>query len=74
MRVAAQAVVILTQDEHDFAVGLESDHAIGDMDAVLLHAVGPADIRRLIESRLELDRDRHLFAVVGRIQQVVDDA
>ena len=37
MDVAAQAVVILADDEDHLAVGLEPDHAVGDMDTGLLH-------------------------------------
>ena len=51
----------------------QADHAIGYVDARFFHSARPANIRRLIEARLQFHRHRHLLAVLGRIDQFVDD-
>ncbi len=54
-------------------MGLESEDAVGDVDAGFLHATGPLDVGRLVEAGLQLDDDRDLLALAGRLDQVVDD-
>ena len=43
------------------------------MDAVLFHLVGPGDIGRFVETRLELNRHHDLLAVVCCLHQIVHD-
>ena len=73
MTVAPQAVGLLPGDEARFAVDLEAGAAVHDVGAHLLERTGPADIRLLIEARLQLDEDGDLLAVLdGRAQRVRD--
>jgi hypothetical protein len=50
MRIAAQPVVILTHHQDHLAVSLEPDHAVGDVDTVLLELLGELDIGGLVEA------------------------
>ena len=73
MAVPAETVGLLAHDEAGLAVGLEARAAVDDVSAYLLERAGPADIRLLVEARLELHEDRHLLAVLdGRAQRVRD--
>jgi len=70
--VAAQAVVILADDKNHLAVGLESNHSVGDVDTGLFQETGPANVRLFVEAGLEFEHHRHLFAVAGGIDQIFD--
>jgi hypothetical protein len=70
VRVAAQPIVVLAHDQDHLAMGLQADDAVGDVDAVLLELIGELDVRCLVEARLELDDDGHLFAVARRGAQI----
>jgi len=73
MTIAPQAVGLLPDDEARLAVSLEAGAAVDDVSAHLLERTGPADIRLLIEARLQLDEDGDLLAVFdGRPQRVRD--
>ena len=52
---------------------LRPDHAVDDVDAGLLQALGPGDVALLVETGLELDQDRHLDAPLGRPDEVLGD-
>ena len=71
--VAADPVGLLAHHEQRLGVGLEADEPVDDVHAGLLERAGPADVRRLVEARLELDQDRHLLAPLGRPDQRLDD-
>ena len=73
VRVQAQPVEVLAHHENHLAVGLQSHHAVGDVDPRLLQAARPPDVRRLVETRLQLDHHRDLLAVAGRVEQIVED-
>src|SRR6267142_816759 len=71
--VAPETVSFLPDDEARLAVGLEARAAVDDVSAYLLERTGPADVRLLVEARLQLDEDGDLLAVLdGRAQRVRD--
>ena len=72
--IAAQAVEIAAHHQDHLGVRLEPDHAVHDVDAGALQPVGPLDVGRLVEARLDLDHHGDLLAVARRFDQVVDDA
>ncbi len=71
--VAPEAVVIAADDEDQLAVGLQAQHAVGDVDADFFQARRPLDVGGLVEARLQFDDDGDLFALPRRLDQQVDD-
>jgi hypothetical protein len=51
---------------------LQAYHAVGHVNPEILEPAGEADIRPLIESRLQLDHYGNLFAVARRVTQVAN--
>ena len=73
MAVAPDAVGLLPHDEARLAVGLEARAAVDDVSPDFLERAGPADVRLLVEARLQLHEDGDLLAVLdGRAQRVRD--
>ena len=72
--VAADAVGFLAHDEQDLAVRLQAHEPVDDVDARLLEAAGPFDVRLLVEAGLELDEGHHLLAFARRLRERRDDA
>ena len=54
-------------------MGLQAEHAIGDMDTGLFQSAGPPDVGGLVETGLQLDDDGDLFAVAGGLDEMIDD-
>ncbi len=73
MGVQAQTAVVLAYDENHLAVGLETDYSVGHVDAGFLQPARPADVGGLVEARLELDHDRDLLAVLGGVDETIDN-
>ena len=73
MRVAAQSVGFVTHDQHQLAVRLQPDHAIDDVDAVLLQLACPGDVGLLIETGLDLDEREDLLAGHRSFDEGIDD-
>ncbi len=71
--VPPDAVVFAADDQGRLAMGLESDDPVDDVDARLLEHAGLVDVVLLVESGLELDQGRHLFAILGGTRQGGDD-
>jgi len=67
--VVANPFALLPNHQGHLAVGLEPDQAVDDMDAGLLQLPGPGDVGPLVETGLQLDERRHLFAGLGRPDQ-----
>src|SRR5262245_27181839 len=70
--VAAQLVLLLAHDEGDLGVGLQPDQTVDDVDAGFFKSLRPLDVRLFVEARLEFDQHRHLFAVLGGLDQRFD--
>ena len=60
-------------NKEDFAVCFESNEAIDDVNACLLHFPGPRDVVGFIEASFQFNEDRDLFFVVGGCNQGVED-
>ena len=73
MRIAAQALRFVTHHQHQLAVRLQPDHAVDDVDAVLLQFPGPVDVGLFVEAGLDLDQRQHLLAGHGSLDQRVHD-
>ena len=52
---------------------LQAEHAVGDVNAGFFHSARPLDVGRLVETGFQFDDDRHLFAVAGGFDQMIDD-
>ncbi len=63
--VVAYAVLLAAQHQRRLGVRLEPDDAVDHVHAHLFERAGPADVRLLVEARLELDDGGHLLAVLG---------
>jgi hypothetical protein len=73
VHVAAEPVVILTHHQDELAVGFEADHTVAHVNTGGLQLLRERDVRRFVETRLELDHDRDLLAVAGGLLQIADD-
>ncbi len=69
VRVTAQHLAFLADDQRQFAVRLEPDQPVHDMAARLLQFARPFDVGLLVEARLDLDEDEHLLAGFGGVYQ-----
>ena len=66
VHVALHAVGFLPDHQTELGVRLELGKPVDHVDAVRLQPPRPEDVVALVESRLELDQHRHLFAGLGR--------
>ena len=66
VHVVAHAVALAAHDEDALRVGLERRVAVDDVHARLLERARPADVRPLVEARLELHEADRLLAALGR--------
>ena len=73
VRVAADALGLVTDDERELAVGLQPDEPVHDMAAGLLQLPRPLDVGLLVEAGLDLDDDQHLLARLRGVDEGVDD-
>ena len=73
VRIAAQAAEVTAHHQNHLAVRLQAHHAIGDVNAYFLQTVGPANVGGFIKARLQFHHHRHLFAVLRRVYQILDD-
>ena len=73
MAIAAQSVGFAAHHHRHLGVGLEADHAVHDVGAGFLQAVGQLDVGFFVESRAQLDDDRHVLAGLRGGDQRVDD-
>ncbi|CAB4922068.1 unannotated protein [freshwater metagenome] len=71
--VAAQLVTVISDDHGKLAVRLQPDKAVDDVNPGLLELAAPVDVVLLIESRFDLDNREDLLAVLGRIDEGIDD-
>lgn len=65
MHISADAVLFSSDYQRDLAVGLEVLQAVDNMTAGFLKLLGPLYIVFFVKTRLELHKDRDLFAVFG---------
>ncbi len=73
MGIALQTGVITPDHQNNLAVGFQADDPVGHVNTGLFHRFRPFDIGRFVEAGHQLDDHRHLFAVLGRIDQIADD-
>ncbi len=71
--VPTEPVAVVTNDEHDLGVRLQTDHAVDDVHAGAFELPRPLDVGRLVEARLQLDEHGHLHAAFGGADQAADD-
>src|SRR3546814_5211604 len=73
MHVCAEALSLPAHHHRHLGMGLQVDEAVDDLDAGALQVARPADVRLLVEARLELDQRGHRLAPFGRLDQRLDD-
>ena len=73
MGVAADLVAFLAHHQSKLRMNLEAQQAIDDMDALRFQPAGPFDVGFFVETGLQFDQHRHLFAALVRLKQTVDD-
>ena len=66
---AAAGVGLAANQERQFCVRLQAEHAIDDLRSRMLEALGPVDVRFLVEARHQLDDDGHFLAAPRRFDQ-----
>ena len=71
--IAANAVLLLANDEGQLDMSLQPLHTIGDVHPLSLKQSAPGDVGRFIEARGDLNQHHHLFALACRFQQRLDD-
>ena len=69
MNVALEHVAFAPDDEREFAMRLQPDHAVDDVDARLFESSRPFDVALLVEPRFEFDEHADLFALLARLNQ-----
>ena len=74
MGVTLQPPPLVAHDQKGFGVGLESAHAVDDVGPGAAQFLGAVQISRLVEAGLQFDEHGHMFAVLGRADERVDDA
>src|SRR5206468_2841745 len=73
MDILPEAIGIASYYEQRFAVRFQSDHAIDDVGPGFLELPGPANIGGFIEPRAQFHQSGDLLAVVGGLDQRLDD-
>src|SRR5579862_7648890 len=73
MHIGAQLAALATYNKTDLGMGLEFDESIDHLYTSSLQIARPADVRFLVETRLELDERRDRFARLGRLDQCLYD-
>ena len=73
MDVGRQRPALAAHHQRQLGVGLQFDKAVDHLHAGALQIARPADIRLLVETRLELDQRGNRFAGLGRFHQRLDD-
>ena len=72
VRVTAQSGRLLAHDQRRLGMRLQAAYAKDHMGASPFQLRGPVQVALLVESGLELDHARHLFARFGRLDQRSD--
>ena len=73
MHVGAQLAALAAHHQRHLGVRLQLQEAVDDLHAGALQLVRPADIRLLVESRLQLDHRGDRLAGLGGLGQLADD-
>ena len=73
MDVTADAVLLAADDKRNLGMRLQSDQTVNNMAARLLQHSCPDNVVLFIKPCLQLDQNRHLLAVVGRLCQCRND-
>ena len=73
VHVVAHAVALAAHDEDALGVRLQRRVAVDDVHAGLLERARPADVRPLVEARLELHEADRLLAALGRADERRDE-
>ena len=73
MKVGEEVIFLPAYNKEDFAVCFESNEAVDDVNACLLHFPGPRDVVGFIEASFQFNEDRDLFFVVGGGNEGVED-
>ena len=73
VHVAPDPLGLVAHHHRQLAVRLQADLPVDDVAARVLELAGPADVRLLVEARLQLDEHEHLLAGLGRVDQRLDD-
>ena len=71
--VAAKRAALLANNERQFAVSLEPNNAVNNVNAGLLELASPGDVGLLVEASLDLNQRQDLLASLSRIDQRIDD-
>jgi hypothetical protein len=72
VHVAAQLALFAAHDQQHFGVGLVADHAIHDLHAGFLQAIGELDVGFLVEACTQLDDDGDVLAGARGVDQQAD--
>jgi len=67
--VAAQAVLLVPDEQRELRVNLQVGDAVDDVDARALAGAGPFDVAAFVEAGLQLDEAHSLFSLLGRLHQ-----
>jgi hypothetical protein len=69
---AGDSVLIATHEQSEFAVGLESDYAVKNLDAGVFHVACPADVGGLVEAGHEFDNQSGFLGGSGFDERAED--
>src|ERR1700722_7178223 len=73
MAIGHQRSALPPHDHRELGVGLQFDEAEHDLRARAFEIARPADVRFLVEARLEFDERGHRLAGLGRLDQRAND-
>ncbi len=73
MHVAAQSVFVFAHDQHAFGVSLQTDDSVHHVHTSALERLGPGDVDRLVETRLQLHQNGDLNAALGSPDEMTCD-
>ena len=73
MHVGTQLAALAAHHQRHLGVRLQLHEAVDDLHAGALQLVSPADVRFLVEARLQLDHRGDRLAGFGRLGQLPDD-
>ena len=73
MGVAHRLAIFVAGDEAELGVDLEAGYPEHHLDPRIGQNVGPVDVGRLVETGAQLHHHCHLLAVVGGVDEGVDD-
>jgi hypothetical protein len=73
MGVGHKVLALAPDDRADLGMGLVVDEAVDDMRAGAFQPARLADVRGLVEARLQFDERRDRLARLGRLAERIDD-